>query len=148
MRAKILILILLTTLSLNLMGQSVIKPAHAFWKADQTTISLDKAYNIGIEKPNELEFTMFFDIEFLKEQEVQNLDFEIIWFYFYSTEKEYMDSYTIKYDEKNINKNNKYEIKSKIKNMQSGWWEVVVKSKYDNKDVRFNKVNKFQIYLK
>ncbi len=148
-QGKILLsLIISILLSMELMGQSVLKPEHAFWKADESTVSLSKGYNEGISKPTNLSFVMFFDQEIIQKYGKGDLSFEFIWFHYYTTEKEYMDSYTVKYNLSNVNRSKKYEIKSSRGNILSGWWEVRVKARYDGKNVRFRGMDKFQIYVK
>ena len=128
-------------------AQSVLKPIHAYWMADTETVTMNKAYNDGISKPNELTFKMFFDKKGLSKYSAEQLSFEFTWFHYYTTQKEYMDSYTVKYSNSNFSSDNKYVISSSRENIMKGWWEVRVKAKYDNKEVVFNETTKFQIYV-
>lgn len=149
MRGKIFInSIVLIFMTFQLMGQSVIVPEHAYWKADTETISLSKGYNEGVTKPDKLSFVMFFNQDVLNKYRAGDLSFEFVWFHYYTTEKEYMDSYTVKYDQSNVNKSNKYVIQSTRGNILSGWWEVRIKARYDGKYLNFRGMDKFQIYVK
>lgn len=134
-------------ISTEIMGQSVIKPVHAYWQADGKSVSLSKGYNNGITKPEKLAFMMFFDRNALSKYSKSDLTFEFTWFHYYSRQKEYMDSYTVRYSQSNVSDNDKYVIRSARENILSGWWEVRVKARYDGKEVYFNGMNKFQIHV-
>ncbi|MEA2043472.1 MAG: hypothetical protein U9N85_13105 [Bacteroidota bacterium] len=129
-------------------GQSVLKPIHAHWMASGSNVSISNGYNSGISKPGNLTFKMYFDKSTLKNYPSDRLTFEFIWFHYYVTQKEYMDSYTVNYSSSNFTNDNKYVISSTRENIMKGWWEVRVKAKYDNKQVQLNNIKKFQIYIK
>lgn len=151
MRTKIFSLFLLLFFSVlvqALAAQSAMKPVHAYWKADGKTVSLSKGYHDGTEQPSELTFVMFFDQNVLKRYSKSHLTFEFTWFHYYSTQKEYMDSYTVRYNGANISDSNKYVVTSKRGNILPGWWEVRVRALYDNKAVHFKGLDKFQILIK
>jgi hypothetical protein len=139
--------IIFNFLTIELMGQSVMKPVHAYWQANGQTVSLSTGYNQGIPKPDKLAFVMFFDKSIVSKYSASDLTFEFTWFHYYSTQKEYMDSYTIRYSQSNVSDNNKYVIRSERENILSGWWEVRVKAHYDGEEVQFKGLNKFQIHV-
>ena len=128
-------------------AQSALKPVYAHWMAGSESVTMDVAYNKGVPKPNALTFKMFFDKNVLSKYSADKLTFEFTWFHYYTTQKEYMDSYTVKYNSSNFTPENKYVISSSRENIMKGWWEVRVKAKYDNKEVYFNGTSKFQIYI-
>ena len=145
----ILLIIILATSFNNANSQSVIKPSHVVWKADGNEISLKKAYNEGINNPNELGIEMVFNESLTSKYSKEQLTFEFKWFTYYITKKSFMDSYTVSYDKnKQINTNTKtFSVSSKRKKISKGWWEVIVIAKLDGKPINFGKNSRFQIYI-
>ena len=139
------ILFLFTTSLLS--AQSAIAPAKIMWKADKQAISLKTAHDKGINKTDKLTLELFFKNDILKTYSKEKLKFEFKWFHYYSREKVFMDSYTVKYDDNKVPEKSDFKITSFRGNITHGWWEVVVIAKYDNKVVEFKGQKKFQIWV-
>ncbi len=129
-------------------SQSIIIPEKVQWRADRTEVSLKTGFDVGIDAPKSLTLELIFSNELLKEIPKDKLSFEFRWFHYYSTRKDFMDSYTIPYDKDKPETGNFFTISSTRKNITRGWWEVQVISKLDEKEVQYKELKKFQIYIK
>jgi hypothetical protein len=143
-----IIVLIFTSLSFTAFSQSIITPATVQWKADQNDVSLKTGFEVGIAAPAILTLELYFENSILKEVPKEKLTFEFRWFHYYSTRKDFMDSYTVPYDKEKAGEGNKFKISSSRSNITRGWWEVQVISKVDGKTVKYNDLDKFQIYVK
>ncbi len=140
-------LIFILVFNKSVFSQSEIKPVHAVWMADNKLVSLKRGYT-GVLKPNELTLKLFFDKNISKKYSKDQLELEFKWFHFYSTKKEFMDSYTISYDKNFETLEKVITTSSKRSNITKGWWEVVVIAKHDNKPITFGAKKRFIIFFK
>ncbi len=131
-----------------LTAQPDLKPSYMVWKADGKDVSVKSAYEAGIEKPDELAFSVFFDNALLKKYAKEDFTLEFRWFYYYSTTREFMNKQTITFEGSEVPANNTFSVSSTRKNIQSGWWEVIVTIKKNNQSVEYDGVKRFQIYVK
>jgi len=132
----------------KLQAQSKLVPSHVNWKADDISVSLKSATEVGVSIPTKLSIELSFDRAILKDIPKEQITFEFKWFYYYVTNKAFMDSYKITYDKATIEAENQFKFISSRKNINSGWWEVQVIASIDGKEVTFDKISKFQIYIK
>ena len=140
-------LIMISLFNKSAFSQSEIKPVHAVWMADDKPVSLKRGYT-GVIKPNELTLKLFFEKNISKKYSNEDLKLVFKWFHFYSTKKEFMDSYTISYDKNFETLEKVISASSKRSNITKGWWEVVVIAKYDNKPITFGAKKRFIIFFK
>jgi hypothetical protein len=96
---------------------------------------------------DKLTIELYFDKSILNSYSKDKMNFEFKWFYYYVTQKEFMDSYTVTYNESAVPSANAFSISSTRGNIRSGWWEVQVISKADGEVVGFQEVSRFQIYI-
>jgi len=131
---------------------SIIKPISISWMADNSEVSLKQGFEVGIPQPEKLILKVVFPNDIDPKKAKEDLKWEFVWYYYYATTKSFMDSYTVSYsnlkegdilseDKKNL------ILKSTRGDIYSGWWEVEVISKSEDKPLSFNGVTKFQIYI-
>ena len=144
-----LIILLSFAFSQQVKSQSIIKPSEISWKSNGKSISLSDAYNKGVKNSNELGIEVFLDKSLKKKYTKEQLTFEFKWFHYYATQKSFMDSYIISYNEiaDDVDTDKLFTISSKRKKVTKGWWEVLIIAKIDGKPVQLGKVSRFQIYI-
>ncbi len=142
------IFVLILFFSLRSYSQSIIKPAIAFWVADNKSITLNSAIEKGIKRPKKLTLSIIFRRTFAKKYHNKNLDLEFKWYKFYSTGKELMETYVKKYSEDFEIHEKNVSVSSTVKNITAGTYEVVVISKHDNKKVSVEKGKRFILKIR
>lgn len=132
-----------------LFSQSELKPAYVSWNADGKDVSVEDGYNQGISKPEELGITVYFEKELLDKYEKKDFTLEFRWFYYYTTQREFMNKQTINYDPRLSEKREDlFSVSSMRQNISPGWWEVHIIAKYDNKRIVSKDIKRFQVYIK
>ncbi len=147
MKAGLSILIVILTFG-SLFSQTEIKPSRIEWKVGDKSVSLKDAYDNGIERPEKLGLSVYFDSELLKTHKKEDFTLEFRWFYYYSTTKEFMNKQVLKYEDVKSDGKDEFSVSSYRKNIRSGWWEVHVTTKYNGKPVSINGIKRFQVYVK
>ncbi len=145
--ALILLATLLISFSYINTVNAQITPTYAEWVVDGKSISLEKAYKEGITTPQKLSLKLHFDKSLLKKYSQEQLKFEFKWFYYYVTQKEFMDSYTVSYNANTSSSDKTFTTLSSRGNIRHGWWEVQVVSKADGQIIKFGDISRFQIYV-
>ena len=127
-------------------AQSLPTPTHAAWKADKDAVSLKNAY-LGVSTPKTLTFEILFSEEDAEKMKAAGTELEFKWYYYYATSKEFMDSYTISYDEAVSDGFKQTALTSTKEDITSGWWEVQVVVVGSDKSVSFKNTTQFQIFV-
>lgn len=141
-----LTLIFLSFTAYKSMAQKAINPDKVFWKTDKTTVKLSQAMK-GASKPEQLTLQLMFEKSKVKNVSKENMTYEFKWFYYYTREKRFMDTYTVKSDDIVQNEDNYIVISSTRKNIMKGWWEVRVVAKNTKQPITFEGNKRFLIYI-
>ncbi len=127
-------------------AQTLPIPTHAAWKADKDAVSLKNAY-LGVATPSTLTFEILFSEADIKKMKAQGTELEFKWYYYYATTKEFMDSYTIAYDEAVTDGYEQTKLTSIKGDIMSGWWEVQVVISGTEQPISFKNTTQFQIFV-
>jgi len=134
-------------LSINIANaQKVATPTHVVWKVDGKQVSL-KAAHSGIDSPEELTIEVFFSDEDVTKMKADGTEIEFKWYYYYATSREYMDSYTVSYNESETDAYEQKKMSSTRGDISKGWWEVHIVSVDSDEKMSFNKIKQFQIFV-
>ena len=151
MKKLISILIIFASISLlttiNAQSISSLAPTHVIWAADGQQVTL-KNGSYGIAKHDSLSLKIYFRKEYIKKFDEEKLNFEVKWYYFFSTRKQIIESKVVKYNANHFQTDNSYLISSTKGNLTKGWWEVQIVSGTDNGLIEFGNIYKFQILIK
>jgi len=131
----------------NAQGISKLKPTQIIWSADGNKTTLKDA-TYGIEKPDSLSINILFREDYVRTFEQKDLNFEVRWYYYFSTRRKLIETQFVSFNEKNFKENGSYLISSSKGNISKGWWEVQIIAKKDNGLLQIGKLNKYQILIK
>ena len=144
----IMILILGSSLSMCSQHISMITPSDIKWISNGEELSLKTAVNNGIFLPEEISLELYFDRKELARYDFSELNFDFEWYYYSSTELEYVTTYSVFSEQIEFQRNGTYLISSTYSALKKGWWEVKIVARIDEGLIEFGNMSKFQIFIK
>ncbi len=126
---------------------SKLKPTQIIWSADNKKTTLKEGV-YGIKQPDSLTINVFFRGDYIKAFDEKDLNFEVRWYYYFSTRRKLIETQTISYNQNNFKNNGSYLVSSTKGNISKGWWEVQIIAKKDNGILQIGKLKKYQILIK
>lgn len=140
-------------------------PAGIVWKTGESEVSIADAQKDGIHpeesvadgenattrggKTQDFSIECVFPADSLKKVYPNGVDYEVRWYYYMSTRRMLMSSYTVKIDHKDANEEGFVVLVCKPKqNLKSGWWEVSLKNKVTNKILQYGGEEAYKVLIK
>lgn len=144
---RITILLIAFFATLYVQAQTELTPAQVIFNCDGNMVTLKEAKTDGTTLIPNLEIEVVFAQSELAKLNTQNINFEFRWFYYMSTKKTLMATYTVAADMDSV-ADKLIRVKSEKKNVRKGWWEVQIKCKTNDSPIEFAGTKEFTILLK